>query len=48
MVVVTAPEVVRDTTFIRLKVPIQSAKIAKKKKAKQWPNNTSPRLNPRN
>jgi hypothetical protein len=32
MVVVTAPEVVRDTTFIRLKMPIQSAKIAKKKK----------------
>jgi hypothetical protein len=31
MVVVTAPEVVRDTTFIRLEVPIQSAKLPKKK-----------------
>jgi len=47
MVIVTALEVVGDATFIRLKVSFQSTKTAKEE-AKQWPNDLSSRLNPRN
>jgi hypothetical protein len=47
MVIVTALEVVGDATFIRLKVSSQSTKTAKEE-AKQWPNDLSSRLNPRN
>jgi hypothetical protein len=47
MVIVTALEVVGDATFIHLKVSSQSTKTAKEK-AKQWPNDLSSMLNPRN
>jgi hypothetical protein len=46
-VVVTATEVVKNVTFIHLKMPTQPAKIVKEGD-EQWVNDTLSRLNLRN
>jgi hypothetical protein len=46
MVAVTVVEVVKNTTFIRLKEPTRLAKTAKEE-AKQWSHDVSSMLNPK-
>jgi hypothetical protein len=47
MVVVTAPKMIENVIFIRLKVSTRSAKIAEEE-AKQWLNDALSKLNPKN
>jgi phage-related holin len=46
MVVVIALQVIKNATVIRLKVPTQLAKTIEE--VKQWLNDASSRLNPKN
>jgi hypothetical protein len=47
MVVVTAPKMIENVIFIRLKMPTRSAKTAEEE-AKQWLNDALSKLNPKN